>query len=151
MPAWSSKPFLGFAAVRMSFLDISLMNFLLYLARSAVGVSIMGWVFAHASFLLPVKRTYETDTLLAFHHPKPGYPVHILIVPKKAIRNLMSLQKVDRTFLREALQAAHLLAAEFCPPDGRHCLILNGGAYQEVPQLHFHFIAGDLEDLPSLH
>ncbi len=135
----------------MGFLGAILTNFLLYLARSSIGASIIGWIFAHAHFLLPVKRIHETDTLLVFWHPQPGYPVHILIVPKRAIPNLMALHDRDLPFLREALQTAHMLAAEHCPPDGRHYLILNGGRYQEVPQLHFHFIAGNLEELPPLH
>ncbi|MEZ4510613.1 MAG: hypothetical protein R3C62_01950 [Chloroflexota bacterium] len=37
------------------------------------------------SFLIPVQRLRETATLLAFHHPKPSYPLHILLVPKRPL------------------------------------------------------------------
>jgi diadenosine tetraphosphate (Ap4A) HIT family hydrolase len=46
-----------------------------------------GWlvrgVFAYMRFAIPVDRLHETATLLAFHRPRPAYPVHILIVPQK--------------------------------------------------------------------
>ena len=43
----------------------------LSLARSTLGGLIIGWMFAHLSFAIPVKRLRETDTLLAFYHPVP--------------------------------------------------------------------------------
>ena len=30
------------------------------------------------SFAIPVKRLRETETLLAFYHPKPAYPFHVI-------------------------------------------------------------------------
>lgn len=35
------------------------------LARRPTGRAIAGWVFAHMSFAIPVRRLRETDTLLA--------------------------------------------------------------------------------------
>jgi diadenosine tetraphosphate (Ap4A) HIT family hydrolase len=52
---------------------------------------LIGWIFAHMSFAIPVKRLRETETLMAFYHPKPAYPFHVLLVPKKAIASLRSL------------------------------------------------------------
>ncbi len=91
------------------------------------------------SFAIPVKRLRETDTLLAFHHPKPSYPVHILLVPKKAISALTDLSAADDTFLAEVFVTAKELVHELNLTTG-YRLILNGGEYQEVPQLHFHLI-----------
>ena len=30
----------------------------------------------------PVDRVHETERVLAFHHTRPSYPVHIVVVPK---------------------------------------------------------------------
>ena len=32
------------------------------------------------SFVIPVKRLRETDTLMAFYHPKPSYRFHVFLV-----------------------------------------------------------------------
>ncbi len=114
---------------------------LLSLARSRFGSSLVGWAFAHLSFALPVRRLRESDTLLAFWHPRPCYPIHILLVPKKAIAGLETLTPADDALLAEVLRTAHSLAAELGIAAGGYRLLVNGGAYQDVPQLHFHLVA----------
>ena len=123
------------------------MRFLLTFARSAVGGAILGWVLAHLSFALPVRRLRETQTLLAFHHPQPSYPVHILLVPKKVLRGFTDLTAADSELISEIIQTAHSLIVEFNLERGGYRLIVNGGEYQDVPQLHFHLISGT--ELPS--
>lgn len=113
---------------------------MLRLARSRLGCFLVGWLFAHMSFALPVKRLRETDTLLAFYHPRPFYPFHILIVPKKAIPALQNLIPEDGGLLIEILQCAQSLVEEFGLERSGCRLVINGGGYQQVPQLHFHLI-----------
>jgi histidine triad (HIT) family protein len=100
---------------------------------------LIGWVFAYLSFAIPVKRLRETKTLVAFYHPKPVYPFHVLIVPKKAVKSLMELDANDADFLADLYATAQSLVDEFQLPAYR--LIVNGGASQDFPQLHFHLIA----------
>jgi len=70
-------------------------------AQSSLGRFIIGWIFAHMSFAIPVQRLRETKSLIAFHHPKPSYPVHILLVPKKAIGSLTDLTPTDTDFVMD--------------------------------------------------
>ncbi len=105
----------------------------------------MGWLFAHVSFLLPVDRLRDTETLLAFHHPRPAYPVHILIVPKRRLANLLDLQTADADFLLELIATVQSLITEFGLETVGYRLITNGGPYQDIPQLHFHLISGEVE------
>ena len=100
---------------------------------------IIGWVFAHMSFAIPVKRLHETETLMAFHHPKPAYPFHVLLVPKKAVTSLKEFDSTDTTFLTDLYSTVQNLVDEFQLPAYR--LIVNGGEYQDFPQLHFHLIS----------
>lgn len=79
---------------------------------------------------------------MAFHHPQPVYPTHILIVPKKAIANLSALQPADDRFLAEVFSTVQKLVAELGLGEAGYRLVVNGGEYQEVPLLHFHLIAG---------
>lgn len=77
--------------------------------------------------------------LMAFWHPKPAYPFHVLIVPKKAVASLMDLDSSDGAFLADLTSTAQSLVEEFKLPAWR--LIVNGGEFQDFPQLHFHLIA----------
>jgi len=99
----------------------------------------IGWVFEHMSFAIPVKRLRETDTLMAFHHPKPAYPFHVLLVPKNAVAQLNDLDPADAAFLSDLFFTVQSLVEEFHLPAWR--LIVNGGEFQEFPQLHFHLIS----------
>jgi histidine triad (HIT) family protein len=100
---------------------------------------LIGWVFAHMSFAFPVKRLRETETLMAFHHPKPAYPFHVLLVPKKAVPSLKELDSTDNAFLTDLYSTVQFLVNEFELPAYR--LIVNGGEFQDFPQLHFHLVA----------
>ena len=100
---------------------------------------IIGWIFAHMSFVIPVHRLRETDTLLAFPHPKPSYPFHVLLVPKKSVASLKEFDSKDSAFLSDLYATVQSLVDEFHLTAYR--LIVNGGEYQDFPQLHFHLIA----------
>ena len=115
---------------------------LLRLARTKAGRKLVGWIFAHMSFAIPVKRLRETSTLLAFRHPKPDYPFHVVLVPKQEIPTLMELDPSDSAFLSELFATVQSLVTEFQLPAYR--LIVNGGEYQDFPHLHFHPISESL-------
>jgi histidine triad (HIT) family protein len=100
---------------------------------------LIGWIFAHMSFVIPVKRLRETETLMAFYHPKPSYQFHVLLLPKKAIPSLKEFDSTDTTFLTDLYSTVQSLVDEFQLPAWR--LIVNGGEYQDFPQLHFHLIS----------
>jgi len=91
------------------------------------------------SFVIPVKRLRETKTLLAFYHPKPAYQFHVLLVPKKAVVSLQEFDSKDVLFLMDLYSTVQSLVAEFQLSAYR--LIVNGGEYQDFPQLHFHLIS----------
>lgn len=93
------------------------------------------------SFLIPVQRLRETPALLAFHHPQPSYPLHILIVPRRAYRSLMELDPEDAVFQHDLIETVQSLVREFRLEAGGYRLITNGGAYQEVAVLHYHLIS----------
>ena len=97
-----------------------------------------GWIFNHMSFLIPAKRLRETDTLLAFEHPKPSHPFHVLVLPKKDIHSFADLEPADQ-FLADLVTTVQSLVAEYHLPAYR--LIVNGGDYQEFPRLHFHLVS----------
>ena len=96
-------------------------------------------MFEHMSFVIPIQRLRETETLMAFHHPKAAYHFHVLLVPKKAAVSLKDLSSRDSAFLVDLYITVQSLVDEFQLSAYR--LIVNGGEYQDFPQLHFHLIA----------
>ena len=100
------------------------------------------------SFALPIERLAETNNLLAFHHPTPAYPLHILIVPKKSITSLLALDPVaERDLLGEVLATAQKLVRQFHLEEDGYRLIVNGGKFQDFPSLHFHLVADQVTTL----
>ena len=100
---------------------------------------LIGWIFAHMSFAIPVKRLRETKTLLAFYHPKPANKFHVLLIPKKSVASLKEFDSKDSAFLIDLYSTVQSLVDEFGLNAYR--LIVNGGEYQDFPQLHFHLIS----------
>src|SRR5579859_1279402 len=119
-----------------------LTEILFRVSRSSIARRAIGWFFAHMSFAIPVQRLRETQTLLAFHHPSPGYAVHILLMPKRALAGLGNLTPHDGDFTADLFATVQSLVAEFNLEAQGYRLICNGGSYQDVPQLHFHLVAG---------
>jgi histidine triad (HIT) family protein len=116
-------------------------RFLFTVARSPIGALIIGWSFAYLSDFIPVNKLYETDLLVAFHHPRPSHRTHILIVPKRQIRSLLALTDADLPLVQEVIVAAQYLVNALALEKQGFTLLVNGGAYQDVMQIHWHLIS----------
>lgn len=119
----------------------------LRVARSNVARLFLQWVFTHVSFVVPVSRLRETETLIAFVHPQPSHPTHILLVPKRPYASLAALQVDDAAFLHDLFATVQDLVRELRLEEGGYRLLVNGGAYQDVPHLHFHLVADRAQGL----
>ena len=119
------------------------MNTLYRLANTPLGRILVRLIFSKMSFLIPTKRLRETETLLAFHHPKPSHPVHILLMPKLELPSFQALDANHTTFLADVVSTAQSLVAEFELAEKGYRLIINGGKYQDFPHLYFHLISGE--------
>ena len=93
------------------------------------------------SFVIPLNRLRETETLLAFHHPKPSHTVHILLVPKRPITSMLDITATDDVFLHDLFETVQSLVHGLRLDRGGYSFISNGGDYQDVPHLHFHLVS----------
>ena len=92
---------------------------------------------------LPINKISETETLICFYHPQPVYSIHILLVPKEEMRDLSQLGTGQSEFLQDLFVTVQALILKFNLGEKSYRLILNGGEYQDFPQLHFHLTSGD--------
>jgi histidine triad (HIT) family protein len=92
---------------------------------------------------LPAEIIYEDEQLIAIPDIAPVAPVHLLIIPKKEIRDLHSLAGEDLIVLQQVVLVAQKLARRYHITDG-YRLLTNSGeeAGQTVFHLHFHLIGG---------
>ncbi|MBT3320659.1 MAG: HIT domain-containing protein [Anaerolineae bacterium] len=118
------------------------MKALYRLTNTFFGRIIVRLIFSKMSFMIPFKRLRETDTLLAFYHPKPDYAVHILLMPKLELPNFQALDANHTTFLADVVSTAQSLVEELNLAEKGYRLIVNGGEYQDFPHLHYHLISG---------
>lgn len=112
------------------------------LAKTPIGDLIVGLAFGKLNKLLLVKKIIETDKVIAFWHPKPSWEKHILIVPKKSIKKLTSLKEEDLQYIDEVFITVKELIEKLKWEKKGYTLLVNGGARQEVNQLHFHLTSG---------
>ena len=117
------------------------MALLLRLARQPAAGWLIALILTCAAFLVPLERVYETKTLLAFYHPRPSYPLHIVLVPRRRLPGLTALGADDAAFLQDLFVAVRHLVSTLDLERAGYRLIANGGAYQDVPQLHFHLVS----------
>src|SRR4051794_6155252 len=110
------------------------------LARHSLLDPAVRFGFAHLSALLPVGRVRETEQVIAFHHPSPSWPYHVLFVPKVSIASFLDIRPEQVPLVGQLIQLAVATASQARVEAGSFALMVNGGAYQDAGQLHFHLV-----------
>jgi len=90
-----------------------------------------------------LRRVYESDNVLAYHHTKPYWPVHIVVVPKKHIPSFTNRNAEDDVIVNEILQVIRTIAKNIEDEKGEARILTNLGKYQDSKHLHFHISSGD--------
>lgn len=116
-----------------------LKKLLFKIAKGPFMGKIVGNVFQHCSWAIPVKKVYSSKEIIAFYHPMPSYENHIIISPKRAVKNLqqMALDSFSRDFVKiwETAKDICVMHPEY---NDSFVIVANGGKRQEVQQVHFH-------------
>jgi histidine triad (HIT) family protein len=89
-----------------------------------------------------VERVLETENVLAYHHTRPFWPVHIVVIPKRHIGSLLTLEAGD-ALLAEMVSVIQQVAAQVVAERGACRVLTNLGEYQESKHLHWHVCAGE--------
>lgn len=92
---------------------------------------------------IKIKKELETDNVLAFYHTRPYWPLHIIVIPKKHINSLITLDKSDDNILLELVDVIKKIAKKVTDIKGEARVITNLGNYQDSKHLHFHIVSGE--------
>jgi histidine triad (HIT) family protein len=92
---------------------------------------------------IPADIVYEDDLCLAIKDINPQAPVHVLLMPKKAIDRLSNAAVEDQALLGHLLLAVGTITREL-GIERAFRLVVNDGAAagQSVFHLHLHILAG---------
>jgi histidine triad (HIT) family protein len=91
---------------------------------------------------MPVQKLVETEQVLAFRHTHPYWPIHIVVIPKRHIGSLATMESVDVPLVNEMLQVAAELCRQVTAEHGGCRLSTNCGDYQSTKHLHFYIHHG---------
>lgn len=91
----------------------------------------------------PVDVVLETPTVLAYHHTRPFWPVHIVVIPKMHVPSLTDLGDAPSELLGELMEVVRRVAKQVEAEHGAARVLTNLGAYQDSKHLHFHVNSGD--------
>ena len=93
---------------------------------------------------IPSEKVYEDDEVLCFKDINPAAPIHILVIPKKHITNLLEVEPEDGKLISKIYEVINKLAKDLKIDKEGFRVIVNCGkdAGQEVMHLHFHLLAG---------
>lgn len=93
---------------------------------------------------IPADIVHEDELCLAFKDINPQAPVHLLIIPKKAIATINDIQLEDREVVGHLFTTAAKIAKELGFDEDGYRVVMNcnhhGG--QEVYHIHLHLLAG---------
>lgn len=92
---------------------------------------------------IPADIVWEDEHCLAFHDINPQAPVHVLLIPRRAIVALGDASAEDAALLGHLMLVAGRIARDLGCGDAFR-LVTNHGAQagQSVFHLHFHILGG---------
>ncbi|MPN17011.1 Purine nucleoside phosphoramidase [bioreactor metagenome] len=93
---------------------------------------------------IPANLVYEDEHVVAFHDISPAAPVHVLVIPKKHIANLLEVSIEDCQFVTQLMTKIPLIAEQLGLAEKGFRTVINtkddGG--QTVHHLHVHILGG---------
>ena len=94
---------------------------------------------------IPAKIVYEDDEFLAFHDINPAAKVHVLVIPKKEIKNLEDAKEEDVLLLGRLQPTIAKIARDLGIAETGYRVITNTNpdSGQEVYHIHYHILGGE--------
>jgi histidine triad (HIT) family protein len=91
---------------------------------------------------IPTPWLHEDEHCIAIRDIAPQAPLHVLVIPKQALRNVADATPDDAALLGHLLRTGAALAQQLGHPDARLVINQGAGAGQSVFHLHVHVLAG---------
>src|SRR5262249_60394554 len=86
----------------------------------------------------PVEKVRETKNVLAFNHTRPFWETHVVVIPKKHISSLLTVEESDEYLMLEIMEVIRTVSAAEMAKTGAVRVLTNLGDYQDAKHLHIH-------------
>ena len=93
---------------------------------------------------IPADILHEDEHCMAFRDINAQAPTHVLVIPRRAFRNIAEMSDEDIPLVGHLFATARDLARSLGVEEGGYRLVINNGADagQTVHHLHVHLLAG---------
>jgi histidine triad (HIT) family protein len=91
---------------------------------------------------VPLDVVHEDEQVLAYHHTRPFWQVHIVVVPKRHIASFTTVDAGDEPDVRALLAVVQRVAKQIEDEHGAAAVLTNLGRYQDSKHLHVHVHSG---------
>ena len=93
---------------------------------------------------LPSEKVFENDRVFAFKDISPQAPVHVLIVPKKHIVDILDVKPEDAHIFQDLFMAVQHIAPQMKIAGPGFRTVFNSGdhACQTMYHIHLHLLGG---------
>ena len=82
------------------------------------------------------------ERVLAFHHTRPFWQVHVVVVPRRHIASFTTAGAAEEDDLRALLGVVQQVARKVERDHGAAAVLTNLGSYQDSKHLHVHVHSG---------
>lgn len=93
---------------------------------------------------IPSDIIYEDSDVIAFNDLDPQAPIHFLVIPKKHIQSIATLEEADSQIISHVFATIKKITSEKGLDENGYRVVTNVGedGGQSVPHLHFHVLGG---------
>ncbi|MBI4096459.1 MAG: HIT domain-containing protein [Candidatus Levybacteria bacterium] len=88
--------------------------------------------------IIPKEFTYEDDWVMVFPDINPLKPIHLLIIPKKHVEDLLMIN--NKLLMMKLVKITQEMIRKFGLEDKGYRIAINGGGAQLIDHLHFHLL-----------
>lgn len=90
---------------------------------------------------LEVRRVWEDERVLAFHHPEPKAEVHVVVIPKAHVASILAPQALDGELLTSMVRAVQETARALGLDETGFFVRTNAAAPGVTPHMHWHVVS----------
>ena len=87
---------------------------------------------------IPTTVVLENDEVIVFPDIHPQAPVHLLIIPKVHVEELVKVEETE--VFKNMFHIVRELIKQYKLEDNRYKIVINGGGLQDVDHLHIHLL-----------
>jgi len=93
---------------------------------------------------IPAEKVFEDERFVVFKDINPVAPVHLLLIPRRHIESIETLQDSDRELIGRLFLLARDIARKkhLAKPGYKLLFRVGHGGGQIVPHLHLHLLGG---------